>query len=94
MDLILQGLSYNELVCYLDDVCIFGTSFEEHLEHLDHVLARFMTHGLNLRLDKCVFAINLMTFLGFEVSAEGVRTKWQRSRHRRRWRIFVLTWAS
>jgi hypothetical protein len=37
---------------YLDDVCIFSRTLEEHIKHLRLVLQRFKEEGLKLRLKK------------------------------------------
>ena len=41
MDLLLSGLKCNTCLVYLDDVIIFGHTFEEHLFHLKEVFERF-----------------------------------------------------
>ena len=37
MDLVLRGLSYITCLVYLDDIIIFGRTFEEHQERLREV---------------------------------------------------------
>jgi hypothetical protein len=53
---------------YLDDVCIYGRTLEEHLEHLRLVLQRFK-EGLKLRPKKCFFGLQEMEYLGCIVFA-------------------------
>jgi hypothetical protein len=36
---------------YLDDVCIYSRTTDEHLEHMRVVLQRFKEGGLKLRLN-------------------------------------------
>ncbi len=43
MDVVLQGLS--NVMCYLDDIIISGTSDAEHLSSLARVLDRLQAHG-------------------------------------------------
>jgi hypothetical protein len=38
------------VIVYLDDVCIYSRTLEEHQEHLRLVLQRFKEEGLKLRL--------------------------------------------
>ena len=38
MQLVLQGLAWQEVLAYLDDVSVIGKSFEEHLRNLRLVL--------------------------------------------------------
>ena len=44
-----------ECMIYLDDVIIFSSSFEEHIERLKAVLSRLQEHNLKLRASKCEF---------------------------------------
>jgi hypothetical protein len=57
---------------YLDDVCIYSRTLEEHLEHLRLVLQRFKEEGLKLRLKKCFFGLQDMEYLGYNVSASKI----------------------
>lgn len=49
MDTILRGLKWDICMCYLDDVIIFGRSFEEHNSRLAIVLDRIEELGLLLK---------------------------------------------
>src|SRR6218665_154285 len=49
---------------YLDDISIFITSWELHLEHLTVVLERIAHAHLTLNLRKCVFAMRNWIFWG------------------------------
>jgi hypothetical protein len=57
---------------YLDDVCIYSRTLEEHLEHLRLVLQRLKEEGLKLRLKKCFFGLQEMEYLGYTVSAGNI----------------------
>lgn len=54
-------------IAYLDDICIFSNSWEEHLKHLDVVLTKLQQVGLMVKLSKCQFAKSYVDFLGFRV---------------------------
>ena len=56
---------------YLDDIVVFSQSFEEHLKHLDLVLAKLNSHHLHCKLKKCEFGKNEIKFLGFVVNEHG-----------------------
>jgi hypothetical protein len=73
MDLVLAGLLWEEVLGYIDDIIIFSRTWESHLATLEQVLQRLETAGLTLKLPKCHFARRELAFLGFVVSAEGVR---------------------
>jgi hypothetical protein len=51
------------VIAYLDDVCIYNRTLEEHLEHLSLVLQRFKEEGLKLRLKKCFFGLQEMEYI-------------------------------
>ena len=53
MDLVLAGLQWSDCLVYLDDVVMFGRTFEEHLCNLSSVLQRMREAGLRLKPSKC-----------------------------------------
>jgi hypothetical protein len=64
---ILRDFLHKFVIVYLDDVCIYNRTMEEHLEHLRLVLQRFKEEGLKLRLKKCFFGLQEMEYLGCTV---------------------------
>lgn len=48
MDTVLRGLKWEICLCYLDDVVIFGRTFEEHNHRLDLVLTCLEEAALTL----------------------------------------------
>lgn len=68
---VFKGLDF--LFNYIDDVIIASSSALEHREHLNTVFKRFNDYGVTINVSKCVFGQSKLDFLGFEVSAEGVR---------------------
>ena len=73
MELALAGLQWDTCVIYLDDVIVFGRTFDEHLTRLAEVLERFRSAGLKLKPEKCQFFQREVKFLGYLISAEGVK---------------------
>jgi hypothetical protein len=67
VDMILAGLTWKSCLVYLDDIIIFSFSFEEHLSHLDHVMERLYRAGLFLKLPKCHFCKDTVSYLGHVV---------------------------
>ena len=61
------------VVVYLDDICIYSKTPEEHLQHVDKVLALLEQHQLYIGLDKCAFGQAEMGFLGHVISKDGVK---------------------
>ncbi|KAF2347463.1 Reverse transcriptase domain [Trinorchestia longiramus] len=58
---------------YLDDILIASESEDEHIADVTNALSFLAQHNLHLSLDKCAFLQSSLTFLGYEVSASGVR---------------------
>ena len=69
----LGELNLTYALIYLDDVIVFSRTEEEHLHRLWVVFARFLEHGLKLKPSKCHFLQDKITFLGHEISAEGMK---------------------
>jgi hypothetical protein len=55
MSLVLSELVVRICLAYLDDVVVFSTGFEAHLERLETVFDSFILHGLKLKASKCKF---------------------------------------
>lgn len=70
----LCGLQWNIAVLYLDDIIVFGKSFQEHLENLNQVCDRLDSANLKLKPSKCFFFRQEVEFLGHVVSRYGVHT--------------------
>ena len=59
---------------YIDDLIIYSKTYEDHLKHIDLVLARLKQFDLRVKLSKCNFAIPQVKLLGYIVSREGITT--------------------
>jgi hypothetical protein len=62
----------NTLV-YIDDLLLHSSQHPDHLKLLDQVLARLSRHGIKMNLQKCVFGSPEVTYLGFQLTPEGIR---------------------
>jgi len=71
---VLNGLNLETCLSYLDDVIVFSTTLEQHLERLEQVLRRFQTANLKLKPSKCSLMQTKVTFLGHIVSGQGIAT--------------------
>ena len=49
MEIALAGLQWHSCLIYLDDVIVFGSSFDEHLSRIEVVLERIQRAGLKLK---------------------------------------------
>ena len=67
-------LNLKVLFIYIDDLIIFSDTIEEHLQRLEMVFERLRLCGLKLASDKCELIQTEISFLGFIVSSEGIKT--------------------
>ena len=72
LNIVLGDIIPSKCLCYFDDVIVRGSSFYEMVENLDAVLSRMSKAGLTLNLAKCLFCQPKVTFLGHEISSEGL----------------------
>ena len=61
------------VVCYIDDILIVSKTFGEHIKHLDQLFNKLLSHGFTLSLRKYEFFREQVSFLGFILSAAGVK---------------------
>lgn len=66
--------NFTSLLCYLDDLLVFGKTEEESLQRLEMVFQRLKQHNLKLSPSKCQFLRRSVRFLGHIISEEGVAT--------------------
>ena len=71
MDNMLAGLK-SFVFSYLDDIIIYSESQEEHLDHLQQVLARIEQFGLFLNRDKCFLGRTTVPFLERSIFQKGM----------------------
>ena len=69
----LGELNLTYALIYLDDVVVFTDTEAEHLKRLRAVFEWFHEHGLKLKPTKCDFFKSEITYLGHQVSAEGMK---------------------
>ena len=72
MECTLAGLSGEQCLIYLDDIIIFSSTFEQHLQRLASVFDRLRSAGLKLKAKKCSFARTHVTYLGHIISSKGI----------------------
>ena len=74
MELILAGLRFKTCLIYLDDIIVYGKTFEEELKRLEEVFVRLRSSSLKLKPSKCVLFQKRVTYLGHIVSESGITT--------------------
>jgi len=70
MDLVLKNLTGTKCSVFIDDVIVYTA--EEHATRLSDVFERFRRANLLLQPEKCVFAKDKVTYVGFELSYRGI----------------------
>lgn len=58
---------------YLDDIIIFSTSLQEHLDSVRKILTKIREANLKIQLDKCEFMKRETEFLGHVITDKGVK---------------------
>lgn len=61
------------VVVYFDDILIFSTTVHDHLSHIRDVLVALRREKLFVAKHKCEFGVSEVLFLGYVVSATGLR---------------------
>ncbi len=73
MTQIFRGINWRYVLCYIDDIVIFSSTFEEHLQHIGEVFQRLRNAGLKLTPSKCYFAQKHIKYLGHILGQDGIR---------------------
>lgn len=69
---VLQCFFGVRVVVYFNDVLVYIESLEDHLKHLEGVLAGLVVESLQLNIKNCEFISNELKFLGFIVGKDGL----------------------
>ncbi|CAH2109089.1 unnamed protein product [Euphydryas editha] len=73
MNHVLGQVRFNKATVYLDDLLIFGKTPFECISRLEEVLKLLENAQLKLNLSKCSFLQTKIDYLGYEISAAGMR---------------------
>jgi transposase InsO family protein len=68
---VLGNLMYVSAEVYMDDIIVFGTTFEEYLANLEKVLQRLHEHGITVNPDKCNLGVREVKFVGHTFDENG-----------------------
>ena len=74
MERCMGELNLRDCLIYLDDIIVFSSTFEEHVERLSAVFQRLEEHNLKLKPSKCELFRSRVLYLGHIVSCEGIQT--------------------
>ena len=85
MERVLAGLSWKSCLLYLDDIIVYSTDFDQHVQHLREVLQRIRAAGMKLKPDKCQLFRTEVDFLGHIIGRTGIRTNPAKTDAVRQW---------
>jgi hypothetical protein len=95
---VMEGISPEVALTYLDDTCIHTNTMELHLATLEEVFKAYQKAGLMLQPSKCQLFQDQVEYLGHLVAEEGIRpipayvqlvAKWEYPRTLKEWRTFL-----
>ena len=69
----MQGFQWVTCFIDIDDIIVYGRSFDEHVKRAEKVLERLKAAGQKLKPDKCNRLKSEVVFMGHVISAEGTR---------------------
>ena len=74
MNTIMQPLLRKGVLVFIDDILVYSRTLEGHLKLLRQVFEILVQHQLKVKRSKCTFLQDRLTYLGHEISKDGVRT--------------------
>ncbi|KAG0426044.1 Transposon Ty3-I Gag-Pol polyprotein [Dictyocoela muelleri] len=67
MNKVCEEFLYKFVIVYLDDIIIFSSNHEKHLEHLKIIFERIQYFGFKLNQEKCHIMKSRIKFLGYDI---------------------------
>jgi hypothetical protein len=83
MNEVLRAFIGKFVVVYFDDILIYITSIDEHIDHLHAVFNALHDAHLFGNLEKCTFCTDRVSFLGYVVTPQGIKLIIQR------WKLYT-----
>ncbi|CAM5100475.1 unnamed protein product [Natator depressus] len=79
VDQLLRGME-SFAVAYIDDICVFSQTWEDHVSQVRQVLDRLQGAGLTVKVEKCKVGMAEVSYLGHRVGSGHLK------RNQPRWR--------
>src|ERR1043165_7042889 len=73
MNKILRKYLYKFCIVYFDDIIIYSRNVKEHRKHVKLVLQAIKEAGLKMKLSKCKWFQEELTFVGYVINKEGIK---------------------
>lgn len=74
MNTVFKSLLRKCVLIFFDDILIYSSSLEEHVEHFQSVFELMRSNKLYAKLSKCAFATDRVEYLGHYIQESGVST--------------------
>ena len=65
-------VNHDGVLCFVDDILVVGHDKQTHDIRLRRVLQTLKDNNMYVKLDKCSFAVNSVSYLGFKVDKQGI----------------------
>lgn len=66
---VLRDYLYDFVLAFVDDILIFSETEEQHVQHIETVLAKLREEVLFIRPEKCAWMVSEVEFLGYRLRA-------------------------
>jgi len=73
------------VVVYFDDILVYNTNLDEHIEHLRCVLNLLRCEKLYANFKKCTFCMEKVVFLDYVVSTKGIEVDEEKVKAIKEW---------
>ncbi|GBG64269.1 hypothetical protein CBR_g41190 [Chara braunii] len=61
------------VIVYMDEILVFSTSYEGHVQHIEWALHALKDAGFKVAVEKCQFFLTEISFLGHVVTSQGLQ---------------------
>ena len=74
MEKAMTGLNWKDLIVYLDDIIVFSSTVDTHVDRLEKMLQRLQLTNLKIKPSRTHLMQKMVEFLGLVVDANGIHT--------------------
>ena len=85
MERCMGEINLRDCLIYLDDIIIFSSDIDSHIDRLDAVFQRLAEYGLKIKPSKCEFFQKRIVYLGHIVSDKGIEAEPEKTEAVKNW---------